>query len=160
MQYRAPGTRLIFCPPFALSSKIPQTSTRSGSWKSVFKYEVNSRAHPRCVLGLLVFCFSVGVGKRSSVTLPPVGGAQQSQVAVGGTAALLRRRRRRLGGSQHLCVLKQVGKRRLRSSRSVFHCDSGSRRFSAARTPRVITRPKFFVSKGARECVSSHISED
>lgn len=49
-------------------------------------------------------------GVRSSDTLPPVGGAQQSQVAVGGTEALLRRRRRRLGSSQHLCVLKQVGK--------------------------------------------------
>ncbi len=35
--------------------------------------------------GILVFCFSVGVGKRSSGALPPVGGAQQSQVAVGGT---------------------------------------------------------------------------
>lgn len=41
--------------------------------------------HTPSVTGILVFCFSVGVGKRSSGTLPPVGGAQQSQVAVGGT---------------------------------------------------------------------------
>lgn len=59
--------------------------------------------------------------------MPPVGGAQQSQVAVGGTEALLKRGRRRLGISQHLRVKKQVGKRRVRSSRCVFCCDSGTR---------------------------------
>lgn len=83
----------------------------------------------------LVFCFSVGVVKRSSSSLPPVGGAQQSQVAVGGTEALLRRRKR-LGSSQHLCVLKQVGKSRVGSNRSVFYCTSDSRSFF---TPRVST---------------------
>lgn len=76
----------------------------------------------------LVFCFSVGVVKRSSSTLPPVGDAQQSQVAVGGTEALLRRRKRP-GSSQHLCVLKQVGKSRIRSNRSVFYCTNDSRSF-------------------------------
>lgn len=57
-----------------------------------------------------MFRFSVDAGKRSTDALPPVGGAQQSQVAVGGTESLPEWRRRRLGSSQHLCVQKQVGK--------------------------------------------------
>lgn len=56
-----------------------------------------------------MFRFSVDAGKRSTDALPPVGGAQQSQVAVGGTESLPEWRRRRLGSSQHLCVQKQVG---------------------------------------------------
>lgn len=69
--------------------------------------------------------------------MPPVGGAQQSQVAVGGTEALLKRGRRRLGISQHLRVKKQVGKRRVRSSRCVFCCDSGTRQgLTGTRTTR------------------------
>lgn len=56
---------------------------------------------------LLVICFSAGVGKRSSGALPPVGGAQQSQVAMGGTEALLRRRGGGGGGDRgaaSICV--------------------------------------------------------
>lgn len=113
----------------------------------------NSCTHPRS-RGSLVFCLSVGVGNRSSCTLPPVGGAQQSQVAVGGTKALLRRRRRRrrLGSSQHLCVLKQVGKSRVRSSRSVFYCATGSRSFFTSRTPWV-TLPPEVLHPRRQECV-------
>lgn len=37
------------------------------------------------VWSLCVLCVFADVGKRSSSDLPPVGGAQQSQVAVGGT---------------------------------------------------------------------------
>lgn len=86
------------------------------------------------VTGLLGFCFSAGVGVKSSGALPPVGGAQQSQVVVGGTEALLKRRRgRRLGSRQHLCVLKQVGKCRVRSSRSVFYRSSGCWSFFTSR---------------------------
>lgn len=80
----------------------------------LFLYARKKNNHPHTLgLWLLVFCFSVGVGKRSSGTLPPVGGAQQSQVAMGGTEALLRsrrRRRRRLGSSQHLCALNRLEK--------------------------------------------------
>lgn len=77
--------------------------------KSVLEYEGGGKNHAH-TLGGGAPCVLLGVGKRSNDTLPPVGGAQQSQVAVGGTEALLRRRRRPLGSSQHLRVLKQVGK--------------------------------------------------
>lgn len=92
---------------FALCSKILSASSRSGLQKSVLEYEDKNHAH---TLGDGAPCVLLGAGKRSNDTLPPVGGAQQSQVAVGGTEALLRRRRRPLGSSQHLRVLKQVGK--------------------------------------------------
>lgn len=92
---------------FALSFKILSASSRSGLQKSVLEYEDKNHAH---TIGDGAPCVLLGAGKRSNDTLPPVGGAQQSQVAVGGTEALLRRRRRPLGSSQHLRVLKQVGK--------------------------------------------------
>lgn len=83
------------------------------SVESVWNAEIsfwNMRTNHAHTLGDGAPCVLLGAGKRSNDTLPPVGGAQQSQVAVGGAEALLRRRRRPLGSSQHLRVLKQVGK--------------------------------------------------
>ena len=150
---RAPGTRRLLCPLICsrLCSKIPSRWSRSGVKKGCL---FGGLRRTPSVAGLRVLCSSVGARKRSSGALPPVGGAQPSQVAVGGTGAhLRRRRRRRLGSSQHLCVQKQVGKRGVRSSRSVFCCDSGSRQGLPGRsaTPKVCVcvRVCVCVSKGA-----------
>lgn len=121
------GTRLVFSTSH-FSSKNPLKSSRVGldcrnrglNVRKTFAYTPSVKGAP------CFSAFSGGVGKRSSGALPPVGGAQQSQVAVGGTGALLRRRRRRLGSSQHLCVLKQVGKKEGSGQvKSVFYCTSG-----------------------------------
>lgn len=70
----------------------PKSLKRQFRFRKKISFYMWEKNHPHTLgLGLLVFCFSVGVGKRSSDTLPPVGGAQQSQVAMGGTEALLRR---------------------------------------------------------------------
>lgn len=49
------------------------------------------------------------MGKRSSYTLPPVGGAQQSQVAVGGTEALVRQEEEVATGQQLASVCLKTG---------------------------------------------------
>lgn len=49
-----------------------------------FTHKIKKKNYRPWLTGLPACCVSVGAPKRSSDTVPPVGGAQRSQVAVGG----------------------------------------------------------------------------